>query len=113
MSSSARDQILTRIRAANRAANRVGADADAAYAALPREYLRAHHDAGITGLFAERAADYRAVVERVPAAELAAAIARVLAARSAEKLFSRLASTTLARRCTSASGMLIATGHTS
>ena len=83
MSSSARDQILTRIRAANRAANRVGADADAAYAALPREYLRAHHDAGITGLFAERAADSRAVVERVPGAELTAAIARVLAARSA------------------------------
>jgi L-lactate dehydrogenase complex protein LldG len=79
MSSSARDQILARIRAANRS----GADADAAYAALPREYLRAHHDADITGLFAERAADYRAVVERVPEAELAAAIARVLAARSA------------------------------
>jgi L-lactate dehydrogenase complex protein LldG len=79
MSSTARDQILARIRAANRA----GADADAAYAALPREYLRAHHDTGITGLFAERAADYRAVVERVPEAELAAAIDRVLAARSA------------------------------
>ena len=79
MSGSARDQILARIRAANR----VGADADAAYAALPREYLRAHHDADITGLFAERAADYRAVVERVPGAELTAAIARVLAARSA------------------------------
>ena len=41
------------------------------------------HD--ITALFAERAADYRAVVERVPerACRLAAAIARVLAARSA------------------------------
>ena len=42
--------------------------------------------AGITGLFAERAADYRAVVERVPgsgrAAGLAAAVARVLAARA-------------------------------
>ena len=82
MSSGSRDQILARIRAANRS----GADADAAYAALDRKYLRAHHDAGthdITALFAERAADYRAVVERVPEAELAAAIARVLAARSA------------------------------
>jgi L-lactate dehydrogenase complex protein LldG len=79
MSSTARDQILARIRAANRS----GGDADAAYAALSRGYLRAHHDAGITGLFAERAADYRAVVERVPEAELATVIARVLAARSA------------------------------
>ena len=79
MSSTARDQILARIRAANRS----GGDTDAAYAALSRGYLRAHHDAGITGLFAERAADYRAVVERVPEAELATVIARVLAARSA------------------------------
>jgi L-lactate dehydrogenase complex protein LldG len=79
MSSTARDQILARIRTANRA----GADPDAAYAELTRNYLRAHHEADITGLFAERAADYRAVVERVPEAELAAVIARVLAARSA------------------------------
>ena len=82
MSSTVRDQILARIRAANQA----GADPDAAYAELTRNYLRAHHDAGthdITGLFAERAADYRAIVERVPGVELAAAIARVLAARSA------------------------------
>ena len=63
------------------------ADADAAYAALSRRYLRAHHDpAGhdIAALFAERAADYRAVVERVPEsgpAAIAAAVARVLAAR--------------------------------
>ena len=82
MSGAARDRILARIRAANRS----GADTDAAYAALAREYLRAHHDAGtheITALFAERAADYRAIVERVPEAGLAAAIARVLADRSA------------------------------
>ena len=87
MSASARDRILSRIRAANRAAGQVApADADAAYAALSREYLRAHHDAGtndITGLFAERAADYRAVVERVPESGLPAAIARVLAGRAA------------------------------
>ncbi len=101
--STSRDQILARIRAANRAAapggpvggarsdgspaggERADRDADAAYAALPREYLRAHHDAAahdIAGLFAERAADYRAVVERVPESGLAAAIARVLAARA-------------------------------
>jgi L-lactate dehydrogenase complex protein LldG len=82
MTASSKDQILARIRAANRS----GTDVDAAYAALSREYLRAHHDAGthdITGLFAERAADYRAVVERVPESGLAGAVARVLAARAA------------------------------
>ena len=79
MTSGSKDQILARIRAANPSS----ADADAAYEALSRGYLRAHHDAGITRLFAERAADYRAVVERVPEAELATVIARVLAARSA------------------------------
>jgi hypothetical protein len=54
----ARDQILARIRAATGDPARAGVDA--AYAALPREYLRAHHDAGshdIVALFAERAAD--------------------------------------------------------
>jgi L-lactate dehydrogenase complex protein LldG len=84
MTGSARDQILARIRAANRAA--AGHDADAAYAALPRRYLRAHHDAtshDIAALFAERAADYRAVVERVPGPGLAAAVTRVLAGRAA------------------------------
>jgi L-lactate dehydrogenase complex protein LldG len=90
MSASSKDRILARIRAANQAAGAdtaAGADAAAAYAALSREYLRAHHEAGITGLFAERAADYRAVVERVPGSGrtgtgLAAAVARVLAARA-------------------------------
>jgi L-lactate dehydrogenase complex protein LldG len=87
MSASSKDRILSRIRTANRAAGQVApADADAAYATLARDYLRAHHDAGthdITGLFAERTADYRAVVERVPESGLPAAIARVLAARAA------------------------------
>jgi L-lactate dehydrogenase complex protein LldG len=93
--SSAREEILDRIRAAvgpsavgpsavgHSAAGREAtpAQVDAAYAALPRTYRRAHHDAAgtdIVGLFAERAADYRAVVERVPEADLPAAIARVL-----------------------------------
>ena len=87
MTGSTRDQILSRIRAANQAAGELADhDVDAAYTALARPYLRAHHDAAthdITALFAERAADYRAVVERVPEAGLAPAIARVLAARSA------------------------------
>jgi L-lactate dehydrogenase complex protein LldG len=84
--STAREEILDRIRAAmgphgpGRAAT--PAQVDAAYAALPRDYRRAHHEAAgtdIVALFAERAADYRAVVERVPEAGLPAAIARALA----------------------------------
>jgi L-lactate dehydrogenase complex protein LldG len=81
--SRSRDQILARIRAA---AGQRSEEADAAYAALPREYLRAHHDPAsyeIAGLFAERAADYRAVVERVPEPGLSAAIARILGDRAA------------------------------
>jgi L-lactate dehydrogenase complex protein LldG len=79
--SSAREEILARIRAANAAAGIGGTDgsakADAAYAAIPRDYLRSHHDPArtdIVALFAERAADYQAVVERVPAAGVAGAV---------------------------------------
>ena len=89
---SSRDLILRRIRAAtgrdpgpaagagDRAEN---AAADAEYAALARDYLRAHHDPDdhdVVALFAERAADYRAVVERVPAAGVPAAVAAALTA---------------------------------
>jgi L-lactate dehydrogenase complex protein LldG len=91
MTSSSRDQMLARIRAANPAAGRAdggpaAADIDVAYAALPREYLHAHHDPAAhdtAELFAERAADYRAVVERVLETGLAAAVARILAGRAA------------------------------
>jgi len=83
----ARAQLLARIRAATgSAAARADAEVDAAYAALPREYLRAHHDVGaddIAALFAERAADYRAVVERVAESGLTDAVARVLTDRAA------------------------------
>jgi L-lactate dehydrogenase complex protein LldG len=76
----AREEILARIRAATGPAA-TPAEVDAVYAALPRTYQRAHHDADtdIVALFAERAADYRAVVERVPVGGLADAIASVLA----------------------------------
>jgi len=103
-----RDQILARIRAATGAEGAVGGQAhpgtsdpprapvdaarapvdapvDAAYAALPRAYLRAHHGAGsvdIVDLFAERVADYRAVVERVSEQDLPSAVASALSARA-------------------------------
>ena len=79
--SAAREEILARIRAATGAAA-TPAEADAAYAALPRSYRRAHHDpsdSDVVALFAERAADYRAVVERVPEADLPAAVAAAVA----------------------------------
>jgi L-lactate dehydrogenase complex protein LldG len=78
--STARDEILARIRAVT-GPPAAPEEVDAAYAALPRGYLRAHHDpaaSDIVALFAERAADYRAKVERVTEADLAAAAARVL-----------------------------------
>jgi L-lactate dehydrogenase complex protein LldG len=83
MGQGARERVLRRVRTA------IGDDVadrqrrvDAEYAALPRDYLGAHHEPAahdIVALFAERAADYRAVVERVPASALPSAIARVLA----------------------------------
>jgi L-lactate dehydrogenase complex protein LldG len=85
--SSAREEILARIRAANAAAGSgsngatAGNEADAAYAAIGRDYLHAHHDPAsgdIVALFAERAADYRAVVQRVPADGIAEAVAAAL-----------------------------------
>jgi L-lactate dehydrogenase complex protein LldG len=96
----ARDQILARIRAATGPAGPAGPGGTAngragpaervgeAYAALPRDYLSAHHDPArcdIVDLFAERAADYRAVVERVSLVGLPAAVARVLDERRAPR----------------------------
>jgi L-lactate dehydrogenase complex protein LldG len=77
---SAREEILARIRAVNGPSGAV--DADEAYAAIPRGYLRFHHDpasTGIVALFAERAGDYRAVVRQVPADGIALAVASALA----------------------------------
>ena len=75
--SRAREEILARVRLATGEVATCE-ETDAAYAALPRPYRRAHHDpsaADVVALFAERAADYRAVVERVPEDELPAAVA--------------------------------------
>jgi L-lactate dehydrogenase complex protein LldG len=79
-----RQRILTRIRVATGNGQRSASDVRADYDALPRLYLRAHHDPAacdIVALFAERAADYRAVVERVTEAGLPAVIARVIGKR--------------------------------
>lgn len=56
-------------------------DPAAEYAAIERPYLRSHHQDGIAELFAERVADYKAIVHRVTAAGLPAAIAAALAER--------------------------------
>ena len=82
--SAAREEILARIRAATGPAA-TQEQVDAAYAALSRRYRRAHHDPAATdiiALFAERAADYRAVVERVPAGDVPAAAGRAVASVS-------------------------------
>jgi len=90
----AREEILARIRAANGTAPvtvspapaSASAAADEAYSVLPRDYLRAHHNPAATdivALFAERAADYRAVVERIGEDSIPAAIARAVATRGA------------------------------
>jgi L-lactate dehydrogenase complex protein LldG len=90
--SAAREEILARIRAGN-APSSASLSSDSLSSAslssaspqeaLPRDYLRAHHDPAehdIVALFAERTADYRAVVERVALADVAAAIAAALGA---------------------------------
>lgn len=78
-----REMILARIREANR--ERAG-QVDADYAALPRLYRLAHHEAAghdTVALFAERAADYRATVERCAPDDLPEAVAAALERRGA------------------------------
>ena len=75
----AREEILRRIERVT--PTRPAAEVAADHARIDRGYLRRHHDAGVLDLFAERVADYRASVLRVPAAEVAAAVAERLAAR--------------------------------
>lgn len=68
---SARDEILARIRGAGRPAA----------VAVPRDYERSRSVADPAALFAERVADYRAVVHRVGPGELPERIATCLTAR--------------------------------
>lgn len=46
---------------------------------VPREHRTSHAGPDVVGLFAERAADYRATVTRVPVSEAAAAVGEALA----------------------------------
>ena len=78
-----REMILARIREANR--DRAG-QVDAEYAALTRLYRLAHHEPAahdIVALFAERAADYRATVQRTAPGDLPHAVAAALEGRAA------------------------------
>ena len=73
---SARDEILGRIRTAlaDVPAGEQPEDVD-----VPRDYRRSHVDDDVIGVFAERVADYRAQVTRVPADQVAASIATICA----------------------------------
>ncbi|CNE72093.1 Uncharacterised ACR%2C YkgG family COG1556 [Mycobacterium tuberculosis] len=75
----AREEILRRIEGI--APTRPAAEVAAAYDRIDRSYLRRHHEDSVLDLFAERVADYRATVLRVPAAEAASAVAERLSAR--------------------------------
>ncbi|WP_067804095.1 LutC/YkgG family protein [Actinomadura formosensis] len=75
----AREEILRRVEAV--APTRPAADVAASYARIDRGYLRRHHEGGVLDLFAERVADYRATVLRVPPSEVPATVAERLSAR--------------------------------
>ena len=82
----AREEMLARIRAANAASNRDGPAADAG--PVERRYrLRGDLDrAALLDLFAERLADYRAMVRRTTADRVADEIAAALARRGARRV---------------------------
>jgi L-lactate dehydrogenase complex protein LldG len=76
----AREEILRRVEGI--VPTRPAAEIAASYDRIDRSYLRRHHQDGVLDLFAERVADYRAAVLRVPAAAAAQAVAERLSARS-------------------------------
>ncbi|MEU0073944.1 LUD domain-containing protein [Streptomyces sp. NPDC006332] len=81
---SSRERILGRVR---RALSDVPRDDTPYEQAVSREYLREHGDRDVeqtVDLLAENLADYRAIVHRCPAADLAATIAGMLAARGSK-----------------------------
>ena len=76
----ARAEILARVRAATEGARGAARE-------VPRDYAHSRHATeGLVELFVERVADYRAVVERVDAGELPAAVAAACAAYGLRRL---------------------------
>jgi L-lactate dehydrogenase complex protein LldG len=81
MTAEAREAVLDRIRAA------LGEAGTTVPAEIPRSYHVAAPDGtDVVALFAERVADYRATVHRVPADRLAATVASALTARGTRRL---------------------------
>ncbi|WP_406412238.1 lactate utilization protein C [Streptomyces sp. NBC_01614] len=83
---SSRERILGRVRRALADVPDTPRDEPPYEEAVPRDYLREHGQRGVAetvGLLAENLADYRAIVHRCTAADLAATIAGMLAARGA------------------------------
>ena len=78
---SARDEVLRRIRTALAAAPNPAVD-------VPRAYRTAgeHDPKALLDLLEDRLLDYRALVRRVPAADLESAVAHALAARGAHRV---------------------------
>jgi len=81
---SAKDDILTRIRAAR---PDVGPETESEAPTIPRDYLRSPSiPEGIVSRFCERVADYKALVERVPVADIPAALTAALTAQKAKRV---------------------------
>ncbi|WP_328420287.1 LutC/YkgG family protein [Streptomyces sp. NBC_00443] len=83
---SSRERILGRVRRALADVPGTPRDEPPYEEAVPRDYLREHGQRSVAetvGLLAENLADYRAIVHRCTAADLAATIAGMLAARGA------------------------------
>ncbi|WP_067485449.1 LutC/YkgG family protein [Actinomadura hibisca] len=73
----ARDEILSRVRKAT-----AGVQAPE----IPRAYAQTSPTPDLLTLFAERVADYRAIVHQVPATDLATTVRQVLAVRNATRI---------------------------
>ncbi|WP_329570673.1 LutC/YkgG family protein [Kitasatospora sp. NBC_01266] len=80
---SSRETMLDRIRAA---LADVPGDERPEDVPVPRDYRRSHAGTDVVGRFAERVADYRARVRRVPEPDLPAALAATLAERGARQV---------------------------
>ncbi|WP_285761600.1 LutC/YkgG family protein [Nocardiopsis ansamitocini] len=83
MSDGARERILAKVRAALADVPRGEEPEDVV---VTRGYVRAHTGGELIGLLVDRLTDYRAVVHRVPAAEVAEAVAQALKRRGVRRI---------------------------